>query len=460
MKHSLLFLITFLGLSWCLDCVAQVNENNIIDEVIWVVGDEAILRSEVENMRLDMQLSEQRLSGDPYCVIPEQIAIQKLYLHQAMLDSIEVSDAQILQSVDFHLNRSIQMAGSREKLEEHYSKPLNVIREEMRKNLKEGETVKQMKKELVKNIKVTPSDVRKFYEQIPQDSLPYIPTTVEVQVITVEPEVPIEEIDDIKRRLREFTDLVHSGQRPFSALARAYSADVNSANNGGELGFQGKGLLAPEFAAVAFDLNDPNRISRIVETEFGYHIIQLIEKRGDRINVRHILLQAHVSDSDLDKAKLRLDSVRTGILDEKFTFEEAAYYYSFDRDTRSNKGIMVNNITNSPDRSGTSRFEMFELPQEVSKAIEHLTIGEISQPFTMINSKNKKVVAVVRLRSRVEGHKASLTEDFQALKSMAEEQKQNELLNKWVRKKQKETYIRIKDNWKNCDFELDGWGQN
>ncbi|MDL2322530.1 peptidylprolyl isomerase [Bacteroidales bacterium OttesenSCG-928-A17] len=459
MKRSILFVIISAFLI-SPNSFAQ-NENDIIDEVIWVVGDEAILRSEVENMRLDMQLREQRLAGDPYCVIPEQIAIQKLYLHQAKLDSIEVSDSQVIQRVDYQLNLRISQLGSKEKLEEYFSKPLRTIREELIQNIKEGETVRQMKQELVKNVKITPADVRKFYEQIPQDSLPYIPTTVEVQIVTFEPQISLAEIDDIKGRLREYTDLVHSGKMQFSTLARMYSADLASAKDGGELGFQGKGLLAPEFAAVAFDLNDPSRVSRIVETEFGYHIIQLIEKRGDRINVRHILLQAHVSNEEMNEALSKLDSIRTGIVDEKYTFEEAAFYYSFDKDTRNNKGIMVNNNQNNySERIGTSRFEMAELPQELAKEIEHLNVGDISKPFVMINSKNKKVAVIAKLRSRIEGHKASLSEDFQALKSMTEERKQNDVLNKWLAKKQKETYIRIKDNWRNCDFELNGWVQN
>jgi Parvulin-like peptidyl-prolyl isomerase len=460
MKRSLFFLLTLLFTSFEGLQLAAQSEDDIIDEVIWVVGSEAILRSEVESLYRDMLLSRERIDGDPYCVIPEQIAIQKLYLHQAKLDSIEIPDAQILQYVDSRINYMISQLGSREKLEEYFSKSIRIIREETLRNMKEGQTVNQMKKELVKNVKVTPSDVRKFYESIPQDSLPFIPTTVEVQIITVEPQVPLEEIDDVKRRLREYTDLVNSGQRQFSSLARTYST-AEDARDGGETGFQGKAMLTPEFAAAAFDLNDPNRISRIVEDEYGFHIIQLVEKRGDRINVRHILLQAHVSDEDLEKAKARLDSIRTGILDEKFSFEEAAFYYSYDKDTRNNRGLMVNDDKERySDRSNTSRFDIQELPQEISKAIQYLNVGEISQPFTMINSKNKKVAVIARLQSRVEGHKASLTDDFHALKTMAEDRKKEDLLKKWLTKKRQETYIQIKDNWKNCDFELDGWVQN
>jgi Parvulin-like peptidyl-prolyl isomerase len=462
MKRFLPFVLLVLsGQMWSFNSFAQSEEDNVIDEVIWVVGDQAILRSDVENTRLQMiQVQKQRFTGDPYCIIPEQLAIQKLYLHQAKLDSIEITDAQILPYVDYELNNYITMAGSRERLENIQGKPLNAIREELKQSLKDLETVKKMKSELVKNVKITLSDVRNFYDQIPQDSLPYIPTTVEVQIITMEPEIPLSEIDEIKRKLREYTDLVNSGQMSFANLAFMHSQDPNSAQDGGDLGFVGKGTLAPEFAAAAFDLNDPNRVSRIVETEYGYHIIQLIEKRGDRIRVRHILLKPQVADDDLNVAVQRLDTARTSIMDGKFTFEEGVYYSS-DRDTKNNRGILVNgDLYSHSDRSGTSRFEMSELPQEISKAVASLNVGEISKPFVMINTKNKKVAAIVKLNSRIEGHKANLIDDFQSIRTMAEEKKRNELLNKWLTNKRRETYIRINDNYKNCDFQLDGWVQN
>jgi len=317
---------------------------------------------------------------------------------------------------------------------------------------------------LMGKIKITPSDVRSFYKRIPEDSLPYISTTVEVQIVALEPAVALEEIDNIKSRLRDYTEQITSGKMQFSTLARLYSDDKESAPRGGELGFTGRNALIPEFAAVAFDLNDPKRVSRIVETEYGYHIIQLIEKRGDRINVRHILLRPRVTKGEIDDATHKLDSIRNDIVGGKFTFEEAATYLSSDKDTRNNKGLMVNSISvtnpNQTPRTGTSRFEMSELPPEIAKTINTMQVGEISKPFTMINLKtNREIVAFVKLKSRIGGHKASLSEDFQALKTMVEDEKQQEILNNWIAKKQKETYIRINDNWKNCDFERDGWLQ-
>lgn len=439
--------------------IIDVNaQDNVIDEVIWVIGDDAILRSEVENMRLQMQFENQRLTGDPYCVIPEQMAVQKLYLHQAKLDSIDVPESQVFQAVEGRINYAINQVGSKEKLEEYLGKPLTAIREEWRQAIKEQNMVQSMQRELVKGVKVTPAEVRNFYNRIPQDSLPFIPTTVEAEIVTIQPTISLEEIDEIKKRLRDYTDQVNSGEREFSSLARLYSEDTESAKRGGELGFVGKGSLVPEFAAVAFDLNDPKKVSRIVETEYGFHIIQLIEKRGDRINARHILLKPKVMPSEISEAKLKMDSIRTNIIDEKYSFGEAASYLSDDKDTRNNKGLMVNkDPQHYSERTGTSRFEMNELPVEVGRAISGLKIGEISQPFTMVNSSQKEVVAIVRLKNKTEGHKASLSDDYQALKAMLEEEKQEEILDKWITDKLKATYIRINENWKNCDFQLKGW---
>ena len=437
---------------------AMQAQDNIIDEVIWVVGDNAILRSDVENMILQMQFEDQQIKGDPYCIIPEQMAIQKLYLHQAKLDSIEVSENQVFSAVERQINFSINRAGSKEKLEEYLGKPISAIREEWRQTVREQEMVRSIQQKLVGTIKITPGEVRAFHNRIPQDSLPFIPTAVEVQIITKEPTISLEETDDIKKRLREYTEQVTSGQREFSSLARLWSEDAESAKRGGELGFQGKSFFLPEFATAAFELNDPKKVSRIVETEYGFHIIQLVEKRGDRINVRHLLLKPKVSKEELAEAQLKLDSLRTDIVNKKFTFEEAATYLSQDKDTRNNKGLMVNQGKDRyTDRIGTSRFQIDELPAEIARAINNLQVGDISLPFTFINSKQKEVIAIVKLKSRTEGHKASLTEDFQALKSMVEEEKREQLLEKWIAQKQKETYIRINENWKNCDFQTNGW---
>ena len=432
----------------------------VIDEVVWVVGGEAILIAEVEEARLSALYEGRKIDGDPYCVIPEELAVQKLFLHQARLDSIEVPEAEVIQKVDGMTNQWIQMLGSREKMEEyffeHQNKTPSQIRETLRENAREGLTVQKMQQKLVGDIKITPSEVRRYFKDLPQDSIPYVPTQVEVQIITLQPKVPIEEIEDVKSRLREYTDRVNKGETSFSTLARMYSEDRGSAMKGGETGFMGKGMMDPAYATVAFGLQDAKKISKIVESEYGYHIIQLIEKRGDRVNTRHILLRPKVSEKELAEARARLDSIADDIRLDKFSFDVAASALSQDKDTRNNHGLMVN--TNSRDAMATSKFEMQELPQDVAKIVDNLNVGEISKAFTMVNEKDgKEVCAIVKLKTRINGHKATITDDYQNLKDIVIEKRREELLHKWILEKQKHTYVRIDDNWKNCDFKYPGW---
>jgi peptidyl-prolyl cis-trans isomerase SurA len=444
-----------LGITLLLLWNGSVNAD-VIDEVVWVVGDDAILLSEVESQRLFMQNDGIRFEGDPYCFIPEQIAIQKLYLNQAKLDSIEANEQSVIQEVDAWMNMAVNQIGSREKVEEYFGKKFAQIKEERKEMVREQQVVREVQRKLIGSVKLTPSEVRRYYNHLPQDSLPFIPTTVEVQIITLEPVIPLEEIDYIKARLREFTEDITSGRREFSTLARLYSEDPGSSVQGGEMGFVGRGSLLPEFAAVAFSLNDPKRVSSIVETEYGFHIIQLIEKRGDRINVRHLLLRPKVSEKEFENASGRLDSLCVALNESRFTFEEAATLVSYDKNTRNNKGLMVNKNPESSHYS-TPRFEMQELPQEIGKVIDTMKVGTISQPFRMLTDKQKEVVAIVKLKARTEQHKANLTDDYQALKTIVEEQKKTEVLNRWITQKQKTTYVRISEGWKNCDFRFPGW---
>ena len=431
-------------------------QDNVIDEIVWVVGDDAILRSDVETQRLYLQQEGQRLDGDPYCFIPEQMAIQKLYLNQAKIDSITANENSVIQTVDQWMNMAVNQIGSREKLEEYFGKKFSEIKEERKEIVREQQIVQQMQQEIVGEVKLTPSEVRRYFSQLSQDSLPNISTTVEVQIITMEPKIPFEETDAIKARLRDFTEQINSGKMEFSTLARLYSEDPGSAARGGELGFMSKTQLLPEFANVAFNLKDPKRVSQIVQTEYGYHIIQLIEKRGDRINCRHILLRPRVSDTELTEAMARMDSLYNDLKAEKFTFDEAATFLSYDKDTRNNKGLMVNQDYESS-HMGTPKFEMQELPQEIGKIVYEMEVGDISKPFTMLTDKQKEVVAIVKLRARVEGHKANLADDYQALKSIVEARKKEELLNDWIIEKQRTTYVRISEGWRNCDFKYPGW---
>lgn len=427
------------------------SQDNIIDQVVWVVGDEAILKSEVEEERL-AALSERRdIDGDPYCVIPEQLAIQKLFLNQAEIDSIEVDDSEVISRVDAQINFFIQQIGSEEKVEEYFNKTMTQIREKLRQNVRDGLTAQRVQQEIVGEIKVTPAEVRNYFNSLPYDSIPYIPTNVEVQIITKEPTVPQVEIDAVKAKLREFTERVNSGETSFSTLALLYSEDPGSRVRGGELGFMGRGQLLPEFANVAFNLQDPNKVSKIVETEYGYHIIQLIEKRGDRINCRHILLRPHVPTEAIDSSLVGLDSIADNIRNNKYTFEQAALYISDDKDTRLNNGLMPNPYDN------TSKFQMQQLPQEIAKVVDGLNVGEISDPFTMLDDNGKEVCAIVKLKTKIEGHKATISEDYQRLKDLVTAKMGEEKLKEWIKEKLKTTYVRIDPEWRNCDFKYEGW---
>ena len=430
---------------------AVYGQDNVIDEVVWVVGDEAILKSEVEEARMSALYEGRKFDGDPYCVIPEEIAVQKLFLHQAALDSIEVAESEVIQRVDQMTNIYIANIGSREKMEEYFNKTSSQIREALRENAREGLKVQRMQQKLVGEIKITPAEVRRHFKDLPQDSIPYIPTQVEVQIITQQPKIPLEEIEDVKSRLREYTDRVNKGES-FSMLARLYSDDRGTAINGGEMPFTGRGYLDPAFANVAFNLQDPNKVSKIVESEYGFHIIQLMEKRGDRIKVRHILLKPHVPEEALMAGTARLDSIADDIRNGKFTFEEAASVLSQDKDTRNNHGLLPNPQTN------TSKFEMQELPPEIAKVVDKMKVGEISEAFTMIPQKTgKEECVIVKLKSRINGHKATISEDYQNLKEIVLEKRRDEMLDKWIREKQKHTYVRINENWKNCTFKYPGW---
>lgn len=432
--------------------LSMMAQNNVIDEVVWWIGDQPIYKSDVEEMYQTMQQRRADIDGDPYCVIPEELAIEKLFLHQAELDSIEVPVSQLMAEVDNQVNYMVMQLGSQDKVEEYYHRPMPAIREMLVDMLKTRTMVEEVQKNLTENVKATPSDVRKYFNSLAKDSVPFVPLQVEVQIFTINPVIPREEIDEVKARLRDYSDRINKGESEFSTLAILYSEDPGSAIRGGETGFMSKSSLDPEYASVAFNLNDTKKVSKIVQSEFGYHIIQLIEKRGDRINTRHILLRPKVNEKDLTDAVTHLDTLRNAILAEKFTFEDAVAELSQDKDTRRNRGQMVNEET------GTTRFEMSQLPQEVSRLVNDMSVGEISKPFIMKDSKkNKDIVAMVKLSNRIPGHRANLSDDYQSILQMYESSAKEKIIRDWVEDKIKNTYIRIEENWRDCEFKHKGW---
>ena len=428
----------------------------VIDEVIWVVGDEAILKSDVEAMRMQAAMEGVKWNGDPDCTIPEQIAVQKLYKNQAIIDSIEVTDADVAAEVEQQINYWLEMVdGSRERLEEYKHQPLSQIRNELRDEMKDRQMVQRMKRKLTEDIAVTPAEVRRYFKDMPEDSIPFVPTEVEVQIIQQTPRIADEELNRVKDELREYTDRVNRGEATFQTLARLYSEDPGTARRGGEVGLAGRGTLDPAFATVAFNLTDPKKVSKIVESEFGFHIIQLIEKRGEKVNVRHILRKPVVSEEAIEKTLTRLDSIAGDLRAGKFTFEEAAPILSDDKDTRNAKGLMSTNMMQTGHTS--SKFRMQDLPAEIAKAVDTLQIGQISKPFRMMNQRGKTVCVIAKLKNRIDGHKATVTEDFPVLKEVVLPNRQNERIHQWVVDKIKSVYTHLNDNYRGCKFEYEGW---
>ena len=439
-------------------CFANIEaQNNIIDEVVWVVGDEAIYKSEVEEARHDAQLRGIRWEGDPYSIIPEELAIRKLYLNQAKLDSIFVTPDEVNQQLEMRIQSMADQLGGTEKLLEYYGLTMNQLKEKFYESIESEIIVSRVQSKIIDKVKVTPAEVRRYIANISADEIPYVPTQVEVQILTQEPVIPQEEIDIVKERLREFSERIQSGETKFSTLAMLYSEDPGSARLGGECGFKGRGEFVPEFSAVAFNLTDPTKVSKIVETEYGFHIIQLKERLGDMVNVRHILLKPKVPQESIDASLARLDSIADDIRDGDFTFEDAVLYLSADKDTKNNKGLMMYHPEG--ENTSISKFEMQQLPQDVAKVVSTMHVSEISDPFVMQMSNGKIVCAIVKLKTRISGHKATMVDDYQILQQMVLIDKQEKAIAEWVKEQQKTTYVKISEGWNKGGFKYPGWGE-
>lgn len=438
---------------WALWSQAQ-RPRNVVDEVIWVVGDDPIYLSDVEQARLYAESEGQALEN-PYCTIPEQIAIQKLYLHQAEIDSITVSEGDIIRSADEIINRYIQNIGSKEGVEAVMHKSISQLREEFKRSQRDRMRIQREQQRITEKVAITPAEVREYFKNLPADSLPLIPTQVEVEIITAQPQPTRAEVERIENKLRSFADRVNSGETEFSTLARFYSQDPGSSRNGGEMDYMGRGQLVPEFANAAFSLSDPKKVSKIVKTEFGYHIIQLVDKRGDKVKVRHILLKPDIPADEFARQEAKLDSIATLIREHKLSFEDAAAIYSDDKDTRNNKGLM--SYVNPEDGMLTARFQLKDLNQSIAQVIDTMKVGEISKAITMTNAKGQDVCAIVKLKARIDAHRANLKEDFQKLRDVVYEKRCNEKLDEWIANKIKTTYVRINPGWENCTFKYKGW---
>ena len=429
---------------------AQAQNDNVLDEVAWIVGDEPILKSDIEMQRLAAEYNRTPIEGDPYVVIPEEIAIQKLFLHQAELDSIDVSEADVSSYVDAEVQRQVSIAGSEKALENYRNMTMKEIRAQVTQTMMDQYKMMRVRDKIIGDVTATPAEVRRYFKDIPKDSLPTIPTQVEIQIISETPMVTPDEVTRVKGELMEYAERVNKGES-FAMLARLYSED-GSALNGGELGFKGRAELVPEFSTVAFALTDPKTVSKIVHTEYGYHIIQLIERKGDKLNCRHILRTPDISPAETRKTLARLDSVANLVRTEKMPFDQAVIMFSEDKETRLNNGLMA--ITGE-DGSLTSRIRMDVLHrayQDIALKVEKMHIGEVSDAFPMRNRNGMKACAIIKLKNRIPEHKADITDDFQVLTEIVNDKRSEEIVQKWIENKIKTTYVRIKDGWKRSGY--------
>lgn len=451
MMRKTVFAKIYIMMTLVVSATTMHAQKVLIDEVIATVGDDAILRSDVEYQYEQALIDGTTFNGDMKCHIFEQLLIQKLMINQAKIDSVVVDENEVVNQVDSRINYFMQQVGGQEKLEEYFNKPLAQIKRDQMEVVRTQMITQRMQGEITKDIKITPSEIRDYYSRMSEDSIPFIPAQYEIMQIVLYPAVEQEEIDRIKGRLREFQKQVAEG-RDFATLAVLYSDDPGTATRGGDLGWYTKSGFVPEFSAVAFNLQEKGKVSKIVETEFGYHIIQLIDRKGERINCRHILLKPKLSAENKKKASAFLDTVSVMINQDKISFEQAAIRFSMDKDSRSNGGLMVNPNT------GSSKFQINELPAEVAKAIQGLKEGEYSKPFMMIDEqKGKETYRMVMLKRRYEPHKASMREDYSMLQTMMEDRKRKDVVDEWITKRIQELYVNISPEWQNCEFQYEGW---
>ena len=438
----LLLLLTFLS-------VRPIFSQEVIDNVIAVVGGDMILKSDIEQevMRLKMQggLPE----GDVKCEILEQILIQKLLLHQSRIDSIQPNDGAIESEIERRLRYFVNQIGSEKALENYFHKTLYEIKSDLRDVIKEQQLTQQMKQKVVEKILVTPSEVKSFYKTIPFDSLPIIPSQYVLREIAIYPPSSAQAKFRVKEKLLDIRSRILKGER-FSMLAMAYSEDLASAKKGGELGFRSRDELVKSFADAAFNLAD-GQVSQIVESEYGFHIIQMIEKKNNQVNVRHILLKPQFTSDMLIEAQNKLDSIANLIKKDSLTFAKACAYYSEDKKSKMNGGLVVNSTNN------TKYFEKEQLQPSDYYVIKELKKGQVSAPFESRDDKANVIFKIIKIEDIIPSHKANLTDDYNIIQTITKQSRENDVFMKWVKEKQKITYIKIDPEYKGCKFKSEGW---
>ena len=432
----------------CLTTVTLAQDKTI-DQIVAVVGSNIILKSDIESMYIQQQAQGIVSDGDMKCEILEDFLVEKLLLAEAELDTnIIVSDSQINQSLDQRMQYFVQHLGSEQAVENYFKKPISQIKADLEEVIRNQSMTGQMQGKIVDKVQVTPSEVRYHFRNMKKEDIPMVEPMVEYAQISVFPPIELEEENRIKARLREFKERVENGDN-FATLAVLYS-EGPSAVSGGELGYMGRAQLDPNYATAAFNLKG-DRVSNVVKSEFGYHIIQLIDRRGDQVNTRHIILKPKANLEAMEEAKNRLDSLANFIRKEEITFADAAMRYSYDKNSRNSGGKVINPQTMS------TKWRQQELDPDVSKVLDGLKVNEISEPFKTIDDKQRTVYKIVKLLDRTEQHRANLQEDYQLLTEIYLQEKQEEAMNQWISEQQSKTYISIDPTYANCNFKFKGW---
>ena len=425
-------------------------QDKVIDQVVAVVGNNPVLKSDIESQAIQLLAQGVTTAGDLKCEVLEQLLEQRLLLAEAELDTtIIVTDNQINQNMDSRIQYFIEHIGSEKEVEKYFKKPISQLRSEMSETIKESLKTEQMQRKIFAKVSASPAEVRQFFKQLPAKDIPEVQAQYEYAQITILPKITEQEDLEVKAKLRDFKKRVENGDN-FAALAVLYSEDPGSARNGGEMDYVGRAMLDPAFATEAFNLK-PNQVSKVVKSEYGYHIIQLIDRKGEKIKCRHILLKPKVDPKELEIAKLRIDSLAEFIRKGTITWEQASYRYSSDKTTRNNAGLVASK------RSGSSKFQADELDPDVSKIITEMNIGETSEPFLTVDDKQRQVYKITKLLNKTKQHPANLQDDYQSISEMFLEKKKVDLYQKWLIQQQAKTYIHVDDTYANCNFKLKTW---
>ncbi len=442
----------WLGIISC--CLVLSNawgqDKIMIDQIAAVVGSETILMSDIENQMQQMVMQGQAKKDDAtFCMILEQAIVQKMMLMQARFDSIPVSEDQVNQEMNRRLDVFIQQAGGRENLEKALGKSIDEIKITFSETIEEQLLIQQMQQKITGSARVTPAEVKKYFNKIPKDSLPYIQSEVQIGQLVIKPPIRKEEKDRVMKQLSDIKKKIEGGSS-FGLQAKLHSEDYGSGAQYGELGFLRREDLVENFAAAAFNL-EGDSISGVVETEFGFHIIQLIEKRGEYANFRHILIKPKVQSEDVYKCVERMDSIHRELKKGTLTFTKAAGTFSTDENTKNNGGLLMNPINGG---STFSMDELAEIDDATFRAIEDLNIGDMTEPKLFDEQGGSKVVKILYIVSKTEPHVANLETDYAKIQQAAIADKQAQLLNDWVEDRKDDFYIRIAPDYKTCKFTI------